>query len=71
MTNFPKSMCCDKGGVMKDPGSQDDIGQEIDDLIRAGWSVIETDFDPKAFKGWRARLGRVTALLTDDEMFGL
>ena len=27
--------------------------QRIDDLIKAGWGVLESDFDPDAFQLWR------------------
>ncbi len=27
----------------------------IDNLIEAGWHVIESDFDPRAFKNWKMR----------------
>lgn len=29
--------------------------KRIDDLIEAGWRVLETDFDPRAFQVWRSR----------------
>jgi hypothetical protein len=29
------------------------IEQRIDDLIKAGWRVLEPDFDPIAFQLWR------------------
>ena len=27
----------------------------LDDLIEAGWQVLETDFDDKAFQQWREK----------------
>ncbi|MEJ2717171.1 MAG: hypothetical protein P8182_08540 [Deltaproteobacteria bacterium] len=29
--------------------------KRIDDLIEAGWNVLESDFDPRAFQVWRNR----------------
>ena len=29
--------------------------KRIDDLIEAGWHVLESDFDPRAFQVWRDR----------------
>ena len=29
--------------------------KRIDDLIEAGWNVLESDFDPGAFQVWRNR----------------
>jgi hypothetical protein len=31
------------------------VEQRIDDLIKAGWAVLESDFDPDAFKSWRQK----------------
>jgi hypothetical protein len=31
------------------------IEQRIDELIRAGWGVVESDFDPDAFQNWRQK----------------
>jgi hypothetical protein len=31
------------------------IEQRIDALIKAGWNVLETDFDPVAFQHWRLK----------------
>jgi hypothetical protein len=31
------------------------IEQRIDELIRAGWTVVESDFDPIAFQNWRLK----------------
>ncbi len=29
------------------------IEHQIDELIKAGWGVVESDFDPVAFQHWR------------------
>ncbi len=29
------------------------VEQRIGDLIKAGWGVLEPDFDPRAFQHWR------------------
>jgi hypothetical protein len=31
------------------------IEQRIDELIKAGWGVLESDFDPIAFQNWRVK----------------
>lgn len=31
------------------------IERRIDDLIKAGWGVLESDFDPDAFQHWRQK----------------
>ncbi len=31
------------------------IDQRIDELIKAGWGVVESDFDPIAFQNWRLK----------------
>jgi hypothetical protein len=31
------------------------IEDQIDDLIKAGWGVVESDFDPVAFQHWRLK----------------
>lgn len=38
------------------------LEKQIDDLIEAGWKVIDADFDPVAFEVWKKR--RVTCLST-------
>jgi hypothetical protein len=43
------------------------IERLIDELIEAGWSVLETDFDEKAFAHWRVSAHQcVAALLAPD-----
>jgi len=31
------------------------IEDQIDELIKAGWRVLESDFDPLAFQNWRLK----------------
>jgi hypothetical protein len=31
------------------------VEERIDDLIEAGWGVLDSDFDPVAFHRWRRR----------------
>ncbi len=31
------------------------IDQQIDELIKAGWDVVDSDFDPVAFQHWRLK----------------
>ena len=31
------------------------IEQRIDDLIKAGWEVVDSDFDAVAFQHWRVK----------------
>ena len=31
------------------------IEEQIDELIKAGWGVVESDFDPVAFQLWRLK----------------
>jgi hypothetical protein len=31
------------------------VEQQIDDLIEAGWFMLESDFDPVAFQNWRRK----------------
>ena len=31
------------------------VEERIDDLIEAGWGVLDSDFDPVAFQRWRRR----------------
>jgi hypothetical protein len=31
------------------------IEDRIDELIKAGWGVVESDFDPVAFRHWRLK----------------
>lgn len=44
--------------------------QALDDLIKAGWSVIESNFEPDAFLNWRKRaLDCVTILVGPDHPY--
>ena len=31
------------------------IEQQLDELIKAGWEVVDSDFDPVAFQRWRLK----------------
>ena len=31
------------------------VPRMVDDLIEAGWYVLESDFDPRAFSEWKAK----------------
>jgi hypothetical protein len=31
------------------------IEQQLDELIKAGWEVVDSDFDPAAFQRWRLK----------------
>ena len=31
------------------------LQNRIDELIKAGWGVVDSDFDPAAFKHWRLK----------------
>jgi hypothetical protein len=43
---------------------------KIDSLITAGWNVVKTDFDEKAFQEWRKRaLDCVIALCGDSHPY--
>ena len=42
----------------------------IDDLIEAGWGVLDSDFDPVAFQRWRRRaFDCLTALVGPDHVY--
>lgn len=42
----------------------------IDDLIEAGWGVLDSDFDPIAFEHWRLRaFDCLAALLGPDHVY--
>lgn len=44
--------------------------KKIDDLIEAGWHVLESDFDPGAFKKWKKEAFEcVTALVGPDHPY--
>ena len=46
------------------------VEQGIDDLIKAGWGVHESDFDPLAFQRWRRRaFDCLTAVVGPDHVY--
>jgi hypothetical protein len=46
------------------------IDGRIDDLIEAGWCVVESDFDPVAFQQWRRRaFDCLTAMFGPDHVY--
>ena len=46
------------------------VEQRIDDLIEAGWGVLDSDFDPVAFQRWRRRaFDCLTALVGPDHVY--
>ena len=46
------------------------IESKINDLIRAGWSVVDSDFDPSAFHQWRnAALDCFIEMLGPDHVY--
>ena len=46
------------------------VEQRIDDLIEAGWGVLDSDFDPVAFQHWRRRaFDCLTAMVGPDHVY--
>ncbi len=46
------------------------IETSIDELIQAGWDVVESDFDPVAFKHWRRKAFEcLTAICGPDHIY--
>ena len=46
------------------------IEDRIDELIKAGWGVLESDFDPRAFQLWRRRaFDCLTAMFGPDHVY--
>lgn len=46
------------------------VEQRIDDLIEAGWGVLDSDFDPVAFERWRRRaFDCLTAVVGPDHIY--
>ena len=42
----------------------------IDELIKAGWGVVDSDFDPEAFKHWRLKAFEcLTAMFGPDHIY--
>jgi len=45
------------------------IEHQIDALIKAGWEVVESDFNPAAFQHWRLKAFEcVTAMFGSDHV---
>ena len=46
------------------------IEQRIDELIKAGWEVVDSDFDPVAFQHWRAKAFEcINAMFGSDHVY--
>lgn len=46
------------------------VEQRIDDLIEAGWGVLDSDFDPVAFQTWRrSAFECLTAMVGPDHVY--
>lgn len=46
------------------------LEKSIDDLIQAGWNVLDSDFDPEAFRYWRQQaLNCLTELLGPEHSY--
>ena len=46
------------------------VEERIDDLIEAGWGVLDSDFDPVAFQRWRRRaFDCLTAAVGPDHVY--
>ena len=46
------------------------VEERIDDLIEAGWGVLDSDFDPVAFQRWRRRaFDCLTAMVGPDHVY--
>jgi hypothetical protein len=46
------------------------VEHRIDDLIEAGWGVLESDFDPVVFQCWRRRaFNCLTAMVGPDHVY--
>jgi hypothetical protein len=43
------------------------LEQQLDELIEAGWNVLETDFDPVAFIRWKEKAVSCLATLLGPE----
>ncbi len=47
-----------------------DMEDRMDELIEAGWRVVDTDFDPEAFKHWRLKVFEcLTAMFGPDHVY--
>jgi hypothetical protein len=46
------------------------IEHQIDELIKAGWKVVESDFDPLVFQHWRLQAFKcINAMLGSDHFY--
>ena len=46
------------------------VEKRIDDLIEAGWGVLDSDFDPSAFQLWRrSAFDCLTAMFGPDHVY--
>ena len=46
------------------------VEQRIDDLIKVGWGVLESDFDPDAFQHWkRSAFDCLNAMFGPDHVY--
>jgi hypothetical protein len=46
------------------------IEDQIDELIEAGWGVVDSDFDPVAFQNWRLKaLECLNAMFGSDHVY--
>ncbi|HTY24482.1 MAG TPA: hypothetical protein VMC85_15200 [Desulfomonilaceae bacterium] len=46
------------------------VERRIDELIKAGWGVVDSDFDPVAFQHWRLRAFEcLTAMFGRDHVY--
>jgi hypothetical protein len=44
--------------------------RQIDELLEAGWEVLDSDFDPVAFQSWRRKaLDCLTAMFGPDHVY--
>ncbi len=52
---------------MRRSDSIEHVGKEIDELIEAGWDVLDTYFEPAAIEHWRKKVSRVRILLNSEK----
>ncbi len=46
------------------------LERQIDELIKAGWGVVDSDFDPVAFQHWRLKAFEcLTAMFGPDHVY--
>jgi hypothetical protein len=59
-----------KDGVASAAMGEGMIEKQIDDLIEAGWHVLDTDFDAVALRHWKTQaFACLTALLGPDHQY--